>query len=405
MISVGIDVSKGKSTICILKPFGEILMSSRNYNHTQSDLKELVSKLSKYEEELHITMEATGIYHLPIAQYLKSSGYTVYIINPLEMKRYRCQGIRNPKTDRIDAVVIAQYGIDYWYRPCRVSDMESIRSELKLLGNQYRSFMKTRQERCLALCNILDQTNPGIYGTIDDFSRNTGKDKLCDFTHDFYHSSCITKYSEKKFIERYKSWAEKKGYRFSDTEARQLYQIAKESIPTLESTENTKLIVQQTTNTLKEVNSSLYAILTRMNELAKQTPEYETVMAMKGVGDSIGPRLIAEIGDPRRFHSAKALIAYAGIDAPPYQSGKFTGTERHMSKRGSKIMRKLGFEIMDAINKHQRSYAGDPVCEYFLKKRAEGKLYKVAMFAAYNKFLRIYHSRVSSLLNEVEMPA
>ena len=101
-----------------------------------------------------------------------------------------------------------------------------------------------------------------------------------------------------------------------------------------------------------------------------------------------------------------SAISLGPIDSPtPYQSGKFTGTERHMSKRGSKIMRKLGFEIMDAINKHQRSYAGDPVCEYFLKKRAEGKLYKVAMFAAYNKFLRIYHSRVSSLLNEAEMSA
>lgn len=52
-------------------------------------------------------------------------------------------------------------GIDYWFRPCRESDIESIRSELKLLGNQYRRFMKARQERCLALCNILDRTNPG----------------------------------------------------------------------------------------------------------------------------------------------------------------------------------------------------------------------------------------------------
>ena len=123
-------------------------------------------------------------------------------------------------------------------------------------------------------------------------------------------------------------------------------------------------------------------------------------MEMKGVGESIGPRLIAEIGDPRRFHSAKALIAYAGIDAPPYQSGKFTGTERHMSKRGSKVMRKLGFELMDSVNKHQSSYSDDPVCQYFLSKRAEGKPYRVAMFAAYNKFLRIYHARVSAVLNE-----
>lgn len=56
-------------------------------------------------------------------------------------------------------------------------------------------------------------------------------------------------------------------------------------------------------------------------------------------------------------------------------------------------------ELMDSINKHQTSYVGDPVCEYFLKKRAEGKAYRVAMFAAYNKFLRIYLSRVSEVLN------
>jgi len=402
MISVGIDVSKGKSTICILKPYGEILMSPHDYNHTQSDMKMLVDKLCKLDDEIHITMEATGNYHLPIAQYLKSNGYIVYIINPLEMKRYRCQGIRNPKTDSIDAVMIAQYGIDYWFRPCRDTDIENKRNELKVLGNQYRSFMKSRQERCLALCNLLDRTNPGIYRVLDDFNRSNGKDKQCDFVHDFYHRDCITKYTRKKFIERYKSWTEKKGYRFSEAEAGQLYDIAKESIPTLESSETTKLVTQEITNVLKEVNTSLFDILTRMTEIAKQMPEYDTVMSMKGVGASIGPRLIAEIGDPRRFHSAKALIAYAGIDAPPYQSGKFTGTERHMSKRGSKIMRKLGFEVMDSINKHQASYVGDPVCEYFLKKRSEGKHYGTAMFAAYNKFLRIYHSKVSSVLNEAE---
>ena len=131
-------------------------------------------------------------------------------------------------------------------------------------------------------------------------------------------------------------------------------------------------------------------------------PEYETVMAMKGVGETLGPRLIAEIGDPRRFHDAKALIAYAGIDAPPYQSGQFEGTKRHISKRGSKVLRKLGYELIDSINKHQKSCVGDPVCEYFMKKRDEGKHYRVAMFAAFNKFLRIYHARVSEVLNQID---
>ena len=38
MISVGVDVSKGKSTVCILKPYGEILMAPKDYAHTQSDI-------------------------------------------------------------------------------------------------------------------------------------------------------------------------------------------------------------------------------------------------------------------------------------------------------------------------------------------------------------------------------
>jgi hypothetical protein len=63
-------------------------------------------------------------------------------------------------------------------------------------------------------------------------------------------------------------------------------------------------------------------------------------------------------------------------------------------------MRKIGFVLVDTINKHQKLYAGDPVCDYFFAKRSEGKKYRVAMFAAYNKFLRIYHARVSSVLNE-----
>ena len=86
MISVGIDVSKGKSTICAIKPYGEVLMTPRDFRHTKDDLESLVKQLSRFKEEIHIIMEATGNYHLPICQYLKSRDYQIAIINPLEMK-------------------------------------------------------------------------------------------------------------------------------------------------------------------------------------------------------------------------------------------------------------------------------------------------------------------------------
>ena len=82
---------------------------------------------------------------------------------------------------------------------------------------------------------------------------------------------------------------------------------------------------------LREVDNTLMTILTQMQALAKSLPEYPVVRAMGGVGNVLAPKLIAEIGDVRRFHSGKALIAHAGIDAPSYQSGKFVGTERKIS--------------------------------------------------------------------------
>ncbi len=82
-----------------------------------------------------------------------------------------------------------------------------------------------------------------------------------------------------------------------------------------------------------------------MQELARGLPEYNVVRSMNGVGDVLAPRLIAEIGDVRRFHSGSALIAYAGIDSPPYESGSFVGTKRRISKRGSSLLRKPDMKL------------------------------------------------------------
>jgi transposase len=203
--------------------------------------------------------------------------------------------------------------------------------------------------------------------------------------------------SEKKFLVEYCKWAEKKGYRFSETKAKSLYTNALEGIPTLPSNSpSTKMLILEAVKAVRKTEAALALILARMNELAKKLPEYDTVRSMPGVGDVMAPRLIAEIGDISRFHSAKALVAYAGIDAPPFQSGSFSGTNRHISKRGSPTLRKTGYEIMKYIKNGKPMY-DTAVYLFMLKKEAEGKPKKVAKIAALNKFLRIYYARVSTL--------
>ena len=100
-------------------------------------------------------------------------------------------------------------------------------------------------------------------------------------------------------------------------------------------------------------------------------------MAMPGVGQILGPRIISEIGDATRFHSAKALVAYAGLDAPPFQSGNFTATKRSISKRGSASLRKTGYEIMKCL-KTAKPKQDSAVYDFMIKKELEGKPLKVA---------------------------
>src|SRR3712207_1652377 len=79
MISVGVDVSKEKSTVCVLKPYGEIVCNPFEVQHVEKELESLDSLLQKLDGEIRVVMEATGIYHLPILSFLLEKGYFVSV--------------------------------------------------------------------------------------------------------------------------------------------------------------------------------------------------------------------------------------------------------------------------------------------------------------------------------------
>lgn len=138
-----------------------------------------------------------------------------------------------------------------------------------------------------------------------------------------------------------------------------------------------------------------------MQALASTLPEYSVVLEMSGVGQKLAPRVIAEIGDIRIFHSKSALIAYAGIDTPPYQSGAFTATKRSISKRGNKYLRKTGYEIMMSLMRNKPT-SDAAVFQFIMKKQSEGKSSKVAKIAGLNKFLKIYYARVNEVYRQID---
>ncbi len=394
MISVGIDVSKDKSMVCILKPYGEIVSAPYEVKHTKEQLNNLVKNIQSLNEEVKVVMEATGIYHLPILRYLLERLIFVSVINPLVMKKYSGVNLRKAKTDKIDAAKIANFGLEKWFSLKPHEEADERYAELRLLGRKYSGFMKSHILNKLAVSTMLEYTMPGIKKLLKHRGNETVKDKLSDFAYRYWHYDNITKMSEKGFIESYTKWCKKKGYRPSEAKAKSIYAMAKDGIPTLSShTSSTKMLVQESVRVLNETSKTLVKILKQMHSIAKELREYDIVMSMKGVGEILSVRLIAEIGDVRRFHSKKALIAYAGIDSPPYESGGFVGSKRRITKRGSALLRKTGYEVMQSL-KAKKPKEDAAVYEYMLKKESEGKAKKVAKIAALNKFLRIYYARV-----------
>ena len=396
MISVGIDVSKGKSMVCIMKPGGEVLKTPFEMLHSMESILHLVKLIDSYDEEVRVILEDTGHYHLPVVTLLVEKGIFTCCVNALRMKKFCSQSIRRAKTDKIDAVHIAQFGLTYWDELSPVKPPENVYRELKLLARQYYQTVSMLVKAKVNLSNLLDQTMPNIKDLMND---SPGNHKLTDFVKRYYHYGHILEMGEKRFTSDYCKWAKKQGYRVYERLASEILAVAQNGIPVLPNSPVTKAVVVEAVRVLHEIEISRDTILAQMQELAKSLPEFSIIREMPCIGDTLAPRIIAEIGDIRRFKNKHSLIAYAGIDAPPYQSGAFNATERHISKRGNSYLRKTGYEIMQSLIQHKP--IGDPVYDFICKKRLEGKCGKEAMIAGLNKFLRIYYGRVTELYIEI----
>lgn len=395
MLAVGIDVSNGKSMVAALTEQGELVLQPKEFQHNEKELSKLIEKLYGASQEIRIVMEATGHYHYPVLKMLIQAGLFVSVVNPYLMKKYMESTIRKSKTDKKDAIKIATYCLEKWYRLVPYSKAEKQYDDLKFLSRQYNQAMSMKVKAKVQLSNLLDLSMPGIKSVLKSNAVDTTRNVLYDFIEKYQHFDKIKQIKKQDFITEYCKWAKEKGYRNGVDKAERIYLLAQSSIPTRAADSCTCVALAQCLLLLKQSETVCNAILTQMSELAKRMPEYHVVRAMTGVGDKLAPRLIAEIGDVRRFNSGKALNAYAGNDAPSFQSGQYEGTRRHISKRGSASLRKAGYEVMKALKTTKPE--NDNVYLFMLKKESEGKPKNVAKMAALNKFLRIYYAKAMEI--------
>ncbi len=334
-----------------------------------------------------------------MAQFLHNEGIFVSAVNPKLIKDYGDNTLRKVKTDAADSRKIARYGLDNWAELRQHTPMDTIRYQLKTLNRQQGLYSRTKTMMKNNLIALLDQTYPGVNALFDSPVREDGTQKWVDFAASFWHVDCVRDMSLAAFTERYRKWCKRHGYNFSAAKAAEIHAGAQDQIAMLPKDAMTKLLVRQAVDAFNAVSASLERLKAEMLKLASQLPEFPVVMAMRGVGESLGPHLMAEIGDVTRF-AHRGSTTFAGVDPGANQSGSHEAKSVHTSKSGSPELRKALFLVMDCLLKTMPQ--DDPVYQFMDKKRSKGKPYLVYMPAGANKFLRIYYGRVKEYLTLLE---
>lgn len=401
MNAVGIDVSKGKSTVSIMRPFGEVVAVPFEVGHTAGELRALANSLLKIDGETRVIMEYTGSYYEPIAYALHEAGLYVSAVHAQLIHDFGNNTIRKVKTDKADAVKIANYGLTNWMSLPRYIPQDDIRRQLKAYSRQYAKYNKMKTALKNNFISLTDTTFPGVNELFSSPPRKSdGHEKWLDFAMNFWHCECVCGLSSKVFSERYRKWCIRNCYNFSQHKADDIYASACGHVGVLPKDDTTKLLITQAVVQVNAVCRSIAVIASEMIRLAALLPEYPVASAFYGVGDILCPQIMAEIGDVRRFARKESLVCFAGLEASPYQSGKFESKERDVSKKGSPHLRRALFQVMSCIL--QNAPVDDPVFQFLDRKRAEGKHYYCYMTAGCAKFLRIYYARIHEYLNRLD---
>lgn len=394
MNAIGIDVSKGKSKIAIIRPFGEIIAKPFDIAHHPDQLAELAQYIHSLDGESRVVMEHTGKYSEPIANFLCNAGIFVCMVNAKLIHDYGGDTIRRVKTDKVDALKIAGYCLDKWAKLSPFELTDEYRKILKTYNRQLSEYTKIKTMLKNNLISLLDQTFPGANELFSSPAREKdGHEKWIDFVLAFPHCHYIVSLSKQKFTTKYEKWCRKNGYNFCPHKAEHVYSAALNCLSTLPNNDFAKTLIIQTVNQLNHLCETIAVVKSEMSKIASALPEYGTVIAMHGVGKTLAPQLIAEIGDIRCYPKRSSLARFAGIEPPENQSGIYNQHSRRISKQGSPHLRKALFQVMCCVL--QLAHEHEPTFQFIDRKRSEGKPYKVYMIAGANKFLRIYYARVN----------
>jgi len=392
----GIDVGKNFSEMCILSPNNEIYHRIKIYHDSIDSIKEAIGLLQKAEKDFAIrpvvVLESTGHYHKILFHYLSDSGFEVSIINPIQSDSIKNIGIRKVKNDKFDAHKIALLYRFSFIKTTVVPD--DVIDCLKSLCRQYYKLgdeLTTYKNR---LIGIIDQVMLNFTDVFQNVYSNTALAVL-----DRYPSPKQILKANKQTLISLIEKTSKKGLAWSTEKYELLVLKAKEFKDLSINNPGNLAILKVNISMVRTLQDAQKDILDTINEIILAdslednpvlAPIINLLCSIPGIGILTAATILAEVGDFSAFSSPNKLVAFFGIDPSVNQSGEFTGTRNKMSKRGSRLLRRVIFTTALANIRSKRN--GDktnPVLYEFYQKKCTNKPKKVALGAVMRKLVNI----------------
>jgi transposase len=383
-VFVGVDVSKDFSAAQGINKKGEKLFYLRFAMNSVGflELLKLMVKHAGSITEVTVAMESTGCYHINFFSFLSSEGVACVIVNPLLIANFARLSLRKTKTDKKDALMIAQF---------LVSNEKSLSSIAFSQETQdLKDLARERESLTVLIAGMKNDIKRLLHGTFPEL------EKLCDPCGETmlnflsrFPSARQLQTAKRKDVENALICPDEKRKRVSVC-VDDLIAAAKTSVA-LSSTAK-ELILSEKTSTLLYLQEKKKRITDVLIETCEslRIEELNIIKSIDGVSDITGSSFLAEIGDINKFSSYKHLIAFAGLDPSIHQSGQYEGRST-ISKRGNRHLRRIIFLITLCAVRSKNVFR-----EYFLRRKQEGLPPKKAILATAHKIIRVIFSMLSN---------
>jgi transposase len=378
---VGIDISKDKFDACgITGDEAKLFQFSATMDRKGFDkLKGHLPSVSV--SSVLIGMESTASYHVNLFSYLVSEGYNVILINPLLISNYVKMQLRKTKTDKKDAVVIAQFLLSNGDTLIqRVTS--SLISDLRDLARQRESLVDEMTALKMEIKRLLNITFPELEHMAGIFTKSILKLLLSYPSARTLRGADLDQLT-KMLIEN------SQGHK-RDVFAESLLKASQSSIGT--DSPAKEMILKQKIALLLHLEDALREITDMLIEMSRKLMEEDIniMTSIKGIGDKTAVSFLIEMGcDINQYDRSGKIIAMAGLDPAVYQSGNHEGKGR-ITKRGNRHLRRVIWLMTTRV-----IHYSDIFKMYYLRRRKEGLPYKMAVLATAHKLIRVIYAMLT----------